>query len=374
MKVLYVLEYYYPHVGGVETLFKELAEGCVQHGHQARVITASLGNTPSKEYINGVEIIRLNVPRIGRRYWFTILAFFPLFKHIAGFNIIHTTTYNAALPAWLVAVLTRKKIILTVHEVWGTLWYSFVGGKNIINVLHRFFEWFILKLPFDFYVTDSDYTEKALLKLRKTNLKTSRIYPGIDNDFFNPGNYSKDKIRSQYYQRNDFVCLFFGRPGWAKGVDYLVNSFSIVSKHIKGAKLLLLLSKDPYSRYQEIVSLISRLNLSGSVRVISSVPRNELPEYIASADCVVIPSLAEGFGFSAAEASAMEVPLVATDVGSLPEVVSGKVVFSPSAHSEALAQAILSMHAGQYTVLPKKKFVWSDSVGQYVSIYSNLAT
>jgi multimeric flavodoxin WrbA len=45
MKILFVLEHYYPHTGGVEILFKNLCEGLVKKGHEVEVITTRLANT-----------------------------------------------------------------------------------------------------------------------------------------------------------------------------------------------------------------------------------------------------------------------------------------------------------------------------------------
>lgn len=372
MKVLFILENYFPHIGGVETFFQHLAEGLAKKNFHVMVITSSYQNESCHEICNGVEIRRIPLPKLFRRYWFTFTAFFYLIFFVSRYDFIQTTTYNAALPAWLAAKLFRKKIIITVHEVWGKLWYSLSGMGVVGAFFHEFFEKIILFLPFSAYIAVSDYTYNALADKIKYREKIIRIYHGIDNDFFNPVKYSKDTIRDRYNLQRNFVCLYFGRPGWAKGVDYLIKAFVFVSRKIKNAKLILLLSEEPRSRYQEIVRLISKLDLDQSVKIISSVARKELPEFIASANCVIIPSLSEGFGFSAAEASAMEVPLVVTNVGSLPEVVSGKVVFCPGRDSNKLAQGIIDMHEGKYQVIPKKKFLWSDSVEQYVSLYSSL--
>ena len=54
--------------------------------------------------------------------------------------------------------------------------------------------------------------------------------------------------------------------------------------------------------------------------------RSELQSYIAASDCIVVPSLSESFGFAAAEACAMGKPIVASNVASLPEVVSARFI------------------------------------------------
>jgi hypothetical protein len=62
MKVLYVLEHYYPYIGGAEKLFKKLAESNVKAGNEAIVITTRFKKNLKKcEIISGVKIIRLNI-------------------------------------------------------------------------------------------------------------------------------------------------------------------------------------------------------------------------------------------------------------------------------------------------------------------------
>ena len=66
MKVLFLLEYYEPHVGGVETLFKSLAVQLVKRGYQVTVLTNKYDSSlKSKEIIEGVEVIRY---RFDNRY------------------------------------------------------------------------------------------------------------------------------------------------------------------------------------------------------------------------------------------------------------------------------------------------------------------
>jgi len=372
MKILFVLEYYYPHIGGVETLFQNLAEKLVKNGQQVRVVTSKLKGEKPREYYNGVEIIRLNLPNTGRRYWFTFFAGWPLIRLSSGFEIIHTTTYNAALPAWFIAYVFRKKIIITVHEVWDKLWYQLPGMNKIYAFFHKFFEWLILRLPFSYYVTDSEYTKKSLLKFINKEKIIQRIYLGVDYDFFNPAKYSNSKIRTRYNLNNNFVYLYFGRPGWAKGVEYLIKAVPIIKKNIPNSKLMLILTKDPLNRYKFISKLISKLSLGKDIILLDPVPHQELPDYIGASDCVVIPSLSEGFGFSAAEASAMKKPIVCTEAGSLPEVVSGQVAFCKPSDSLSLAEAVKRQKEGQVIEIPEKNFLWENSTREYEKIYKSL--
>ena len=86
-------------------------------------------------------------------------------------------------------------------------------------------------------------------------------------------------------------------------------------------------------------------------------------------NCVVVPSLSEGFGFTAAEACAMRKPVVACNVGSLPEVVSGKCVFVEPKKSESIADGVIKIYNGEYEQKPERLFKWSECIEKYISLY-----
>ena len=60
MNILFVLENYLPHIGGVEVVFKNLSEGLVRLGHDVSIITHRLKGTKRFEIINGAKVYRIN--------------------------------------------------------------------------------------------------------------------------------------------------------------------------------------------------------------------------------------------------------------------------------------------------------------------------
>src|SRR6185369_15331751 len=118
-RVPFVLEHYHPHVGGVETLFQQLAERLASEGRQVTVLTLRLPATTARQSLGGVEIVRVWTPPLARRYWFTLLAIPAAVRYAGQAGIVHTTTYNAAVPAWVAAIVRRKKRVITVHEVFA---------------------------------------------------------------------------------------------------------------------------------------------------------------------------------------------------------------------------------------------------------------
>lgn len=367
MKILFVLEFYLPHLGGAETLFRNLCEGLVLRQHKVAVVTSHLPNTELREQLNGVRIYRVKTPNHNKRYWFTFLAIPKVLKLAKEADVISTTTYNGAFPAWLASKIYRKPCVITVHEIIGSLWGEIQGMNKLSAWSYRFLEWLIIKLGFSQYVGVSNYTTNAV---RAYGKEAVTIYNGIDYQLFKPRN--SKRLRQFLRLDNSFIYLSYGRPGVSKGIEYLVRAVRLIRDAIPDSQLVLLLGEEPKDRREEIVNLISILGVEDSVQVRLPVPRDMLPNFIAAADCVVIPSISEGFGFSAAEACAMGKPVVASDVASLPEIVSGKYVLVEPRNPKAIAKGVCRVHDGEVTVSKPKRFEWADCIRSYERIYEEL--
>ena len=171
-----------------------------------------------------------------------------------------------------------------------------------------------------------------------------------------------------------FVCVSWGRPGMSKGFEYLLSAMIIISKRIPNVILLLILGsiETHKSRYQNFCRFIEKNNLQKNIKILSSVSYQKLGDYIAAADCAVIPSTSEGFGYSAVEACTMGIPVVATNVGSLPEVVSGKFIFVKSKDPDSIAKGIMDVKEKKYISNEIKIFTWEKAITNYLNIYQEI--
>lgn len=374
MNILYVYEFYTPHVGGGEIALQHLAEGMVARGHTVHIVTSRLPDTAAEETLNGVQIHRVWVPRFATRYWFMLLSLGSIFKLAKSADLIHTFTYTAVPPAWIVAQLRNKKIVLTVHEFWGKLWRSFSGLNSASAVLHRWFERSLFFLPMTQWVAISHATEKNLREISVPAQKLSVIYQGIDQELFQrPAEEEINALRAKInVSEQTFVYLFFGRPGISKGLEYLLRAVAEISQNIPDSQLWLILAKEPKTQYEKMLQLIKQLGIEPSVRLIDPVERTKLPTYLSAAQTVVVPSLSEGFGFSVAEACAVGTPVVATEAGSIPEVVSGKYLLIPPADPKAIAQAVKRIQKQDLVRTPLKKFTWGENALKHEQLYLSL--
>ncbi|MFH1840228.1 MAG: glycosyltransferase family 4 protein [Nanoarchaeota archaeon] len=372
MKILFVCENYLPHIGGAEIVFKNLAENMVKLGHEVSLVTHQLKNTKKFEIINGVKVHRVDC--FDSRYLFTFLSIQKVIKLARKADVIQTTTFNGAPPAWLAGRLVNKPVVLTVHEVWINKWDKVTNFSKINCFIHNILEKMVYFLKFDKYVTVSEATKKDLIKIGINEKKVKRIYNGFDYNFWNEKNFNGNSVRKKLNLGTKFVYFSWGRPGTSKGFEYVIRAVpKIVEKIPNSIFLLMLGGKEQYKdNYNNLINLIKKLNIKDNVKVISSVKYDELGNYIKAADCVVIPSIAEGFGYTTVEAGALGVPVVASNVGSIPEIISGKYSLFEPKNINDLATKVIKVNGSEFQQSKPKKFLWKECVQKYLQIYNHL--
>ena len=361
MKILFILEYYYPNIGGVEKLFKSLCEGLVKNGHEVLVITSQFDpKLPLEESINGVRIKRL---KLSNRFLFTFFSCFSILKIARNYDLIHTTSYNAALPAWITAKLLRKKSIITFHEVWGDLWNTLPYLSFIEKKLFKFYEYFILKLKFDKYIAVSEFTKNKLIESGIDKRKIEKIYNGI--------NYDDYKIEAKLND-NSFSFTYFGRLGASKGLDIILPAAKLFLKKHPNAKFNLIIPKIPKAFYKKIISELSDLEFKDNIKLMHNLSFDTLKAEIANSSCVLIPSYSEGFCFAAVETTALKTPIISSNLGALKETVSGKHIIMEQFNIQGLVDALERAYNNDFDNSTITEFTINTSINNYLEFYKNL--
>lgn len=156
--ILFVLDYYLPHLGGLEIVFANIVQRLIKKGYVVGIVTTKHFKTlPSIE-----EHPQLTIWRIGKtREQFMWMALWQLLRIAGKFDCIHTTTYAAAIPASIAGRRFKKKVILTVHELFGNLRKRY----KTVSRPYRFFERLILQFPYTHIVAVSQHTQQQILDL-----------------------------------------------------------------------------------------------------------------------------------------------------------------------------------------------------------------
>lgn len=361
MKVLFVVELFYPNIGGNEKLFLNLGEELVKLGHDVTVITTKFNKElPGKEIYHGIEIIRLSLIN---RFGFTFLSLPTIIKYSKKADIIHTTSYNAAFPSWLASKITGTKAIITFHEVWGKLWFKLPYFNPIERVLFYIYERFILSLNFNFFIGVSDYTSNCLVEAGVSKDRVHRIYNGLSKSCY--------AEKEDVINKKGFTYTYFGRLGSSKGIDLLMKASEVFLVANSG-KLKIISSSKPKHIYQRILKWITKSNLHEKVEYATHLPYDKLIHELKKSSCVVIPSYSEGFCYAAVECIAMGIPVILSGKGALKEVASGKYIEMDEMSGDGLIRALEKANMNEWTNTSVKKFLLSDTVKDYISVYSDL--
>jgi hypothetical protein len=91
--------------------------------------------------------------------------------------------------------------------------------------------------------------------------------------------------------------------------------------------------------------------------------------FVACADVIIAPSLAEWFGSVHSEACAMWKNLITSNLAAIPEVVSGNVFLMSPPSSERICESIQKIRNWNFDRIPDKKFSWSTMVDKVEQLY-----
>ncbi|MEO7040259.1 MAG: glycosyltransferase [Gemmatimonadaceae bacterium] len=164
----------------------------------------------------------------------------------------------------------------------------------------------------------------------------------------------------------------------AKGIEHLIDAFAVVRRAHPGAWLVLV------GQGPEEAALRARAKeLAIADRVVFTGFQRDAQAYVGGFDVAAVPSIEEGFGLVALEALALGVPVVASRVGGLPDIVVDGVtgVLVEPARPEALAGAIVRLlgdpalrrQMGAAAKLDVQRFSLDAYSGRLSEIYRELA-
>lgn len=225
----------------------------------------------------------------------------------------------------------RMRLTATVHDM--TCW-SMPGLHRARNVeATRSFGERVLPCA-DALIAVSECTRQDAIRI--LGLDPDRIvtiYPGIDPRFFDAAPARRGK---PYF-------LYVGTIEPRKNIGTLLDAWAGLSGSIREQYELVIAGPEGWG----VGGTMARLRAGApGVRYIGYVPEQDLPALTAGAAAFVYPSIYEGFGFPVAQALAAGVPVITSNVSSLPEVTGDAAILvnphSPGQLTAAMERLALS--------------------------------
>ncbi|MFL2709513.1 MAG: glycosyltransferase [Gammaproteobacteria bacterium] len=122
-----------------------------------------------------------------------------------------------------------------------------------------------------------------------------------------------------------------------KGLDYTLKALNILKNDFPEIQLIIIGSLKKGGHTQK---LIKKLNLEQYIIFKTNVSKKEIKELYAESSIAIVSSLYEGFGYPVIEAMSCEVPLIATNVSSIPELTSKYALLVDPKNSEMISAGV----------------------------------
>ncbi len=370
-----------PHVGGIERVVNEQSKRLLQKNFEPMVVTNRIG-TPKHYVVDGVNVEcyeSLNTGfRLGIPYSIpTVTSLETFLKAVKSSKIVHAHghPYLTSLIAAKLAKRYNKPFVLTQHN-------TFIEYDSIFDSVERLNDLAVGKETLkeaDKIITVSNATKDYVLSLGAKPGKIKVLHNGVDLVRFRPLNGKREEMRRKLgIPQNSIVVLTVRRLVYKNGIDTLIESANIAVR--KNPKItFLVVGKGPDLNNVQIK--IRQLGIENNFRLTGFVKDEDLPFYYNAADFFVLPSKSgEGLPLVALEAMACGLPVIATNVGGIREILMedyGKLV--PSNQPELLAKAILefsnidfSSRKLELRAVMEEKFSWDKNVETLIGIYEEL--
>jgi len=370
MKILYLIHWFWPHIGGMETLSMNAVPALKQKGHDIVIVTSTshLASMPRDEY-QGIPIYRLPMTdalqrRDIKKFLYVRKELVKIYKEFAP-ELIHLHFGGTPVEIFLLDIVEGSKqrvpSVLTLHaDISGLR----TGPDTLLGKLLWHSTWVVA-------VSDS-VMNNALKTVPDIKGKISRIYNGVPLPKFSPKDLD--------FRPPKILCL--GRMVKEKGFDTMIEAFRKVLRRHPWSRLIMA-GDGPVKK--ELEDLAARYGILDNVLFLGWVPLDKVPSLINQSTIVVVPSRwEEPFGLVAVEAALLQRPVVAASVGGLKEVVqdnSTGFLFRKEAVNE-LAQKVsfllshpavakrLGSAARKYA---QEHFLIERYVNQYHKLYTALA-
>ena len=348
MKILQVTNFFKPsfEAGGVARIAYDISRSLVKSNHDVTVFTTNR----SKKNINVKANRPLNIEGMKVYYFDNLRKHFPVKivpipyylpiiarKEIQNFDVIHIHEHRS-LMAVIVHYYAKKYNIPYVLQAHGSV-LPFLQKQRFKKIFDLFFGDNILKNASK--VIALNETEASQYREMGVNPNKIKIIPNfIDVSEYN-NNPEKGTFKTKYSIANkDKIILYVGRIHKNKGIDLLLNSYSILSIKIPDSKLVFVGPDDGFQN--ELEELCSKLELRGNVLFTGFVDTDtKMAAYIDS-DVFVTPSFS-GFPLTFLEACVFGLPIVTTTNGDDLNWIDNKIGYVVHYDCNELSNAIFTI-------------------------------
>jgi glycosyltransferase involved in cell wall biosynthesis len=287
-----------------------------------------------------------------------------------GFQVLDTQNIQSKFYASLAASFTRVALISTINS-----WYNNEhGGTSTRGKIYTMLE-LATNRNLALYVTVSEKDRSMLFQSGIPEDKIELIYNAVNTTL---PKLEPNFLRTQLNLPSDaLICLAVGRLVHIKGYDVLIEAMKEAAVEIPN--LVVVIVGEGEIR-EELTRQIEATGLNGRIILPGYFPRESILSALDSCDIFAMPSRYEGTPIALLEAGSLACPIIASNAGGMPELVSHEehaLLVTPE-DPHALAQALirlakdraLAKHLGENAQMRvREKFSLENQVTATINAY-----
>jgi glycogen(starch) synthase len=309
-------------VGGIARHCEGLAKAFVHQGHEVHLFTLDFPGSPNYEEMDGIKVYRA-ATELGHPNFLTWVLLFNHFleKKMAEvsqqieFDVMHVHDWLAAFSGISFKHYMQKPMVLTVHS-------TEVGRAQGLRSPDSFsidgIEWWATYEADRVIVCSQSMKNEICGHFHLPWDKVDVIPNAID-----PTQYQTSADTAHVRQRygvgwGEKMILCVGRLVPQKGIEYFIRAIPTIARRYPEAKFIIVgegWSRDFLEAEARSTGQRNKITFTGFIS------DKEVVNLMTSADVLVVPSIYEPFGIVALEGMATSVPVVASQVGGLSEII-----------------------------------------------------
>lgn len=326
-------------VGGMQDHILSLCQELINLNHEVTVISTRHPKGKTYENIDKIHVYYLDntIPILESKSYRieSLKLLIDLQNRLGKFDIIHSQGY-CGLHLLNYKKILSSPLIISLHgtymdeiktfrnEVFATLnpKITFNALLRLVYYSYLHFSWALPNTrKFNKIIVTSNEQKKLvenIYAVKDNNLKV--VYNGIDTNLFSSG-FTDSGLRIKLgISKEQKVILAVARLVFQKGIQYIILALPDIIKHNPSIKLVIV-GDGKYGK--NLKQLVKRLKIDDTVIFVGAVSPELLPMYYGLCDIFVNPTIRiNGYDLSILQAMASTKPVVASNIGSVPTLIT----------------------------------------------------
>jgi glycosyltransferase involved in cell wall biosynthesis len=356
--------------GGAQSYVYDLATSIDKDIFEAEVIVGGNGLLAHKLEAAGIPVASLHSMERDiniKKELLSAIELFKLFRKTKP-DVIHLNSSKAGgLGAVAARLAGARKIIFTAHA------WAFNENRGLFsNLLISFLHWVTVILSHQ-TIAVSESVREQVIHMPFMKKKIEVVHLGIE-PFECKEKEEARKLLKERAALDSSGILWIGAISELhpiKGLLYALDAINLLKETYPALQFYIIGEGEQRSLIEK--QIIKR-KLEGQVHLVGFI--DDAKTYLKAFDIFVLPSLSEAFGYSLLEAGNAEIPIIASNVGGIPEVIDEAGILTPSKNARAIADAITkliespeermalgkAMNHRVHTIFTKEKMIAKTSV------------